>query len=378
MKKLATLGLALGLLLSMLASCAPAKRSAPETIGEPTDSMNLEYATEFSVDYYEGGYKRISIVDGGDFLVIPEGMEMPEDMKEAGVTPLQQPIENAYLAASAAMAFFADLGQVDALALSGAEQDSWQIPAAVEAMEAGNLVFAGKYSEPDYELMAEKGCTLAVESTMVDRVPEVKDKLRELGIAVLVDHSSKESHPLGRVEWIKLYAALFNEEQKAEAVFQKQVDLANSLLGSKETDTTVAFFYLNSDGVPCAPQADDYLSQMIALAGGKYVFAGPNAPHRDLETTKMEMETFFATAKDADCIIYNSTMYGELSNMEELLAKSDLMKEMKAVKNGNVWCTRDSMFQSTTDLGTIMESFHQIFSGEAEGQDEVPYLFRVH
>ena len=49
----------------------------------------------------------------------------------------------------------------------------------------------------------------------------------------------------------------------------------------------------------------------------------------------MQMEEFYAKAKDADYIIYNSTIDGELSTIDELLAKSNLLADFKAVKNGN-------------------------------------------
>lgn len=44
-------------------------------------------------------------------------------------------------------------------------------------------------------------------------------------------------------------------------------------------------------------------------------------------------------AKDADILIYNSTIEGELYSVDELLAKSTLFSDFKAVKEGNVYCT---------------------------------------
>lgn len=72
---------------------------------------------------------------------------------------------------------------------------------------------------PDYELILSGGCGLAVESTMVNHVPEVREKLEELGIPVLIDQSSYESHPLGRTEWIKLYGALLGKGGACAAAF---------------------------------------------------------------------------------------------------------------------------------------------------------------
>ena len=43
--------------------------------------MELNYATQYSVDEY-GGYKMITIVDGGRFLLIPEGAAVPLNIPE--------------------------------------------------------------------------------------------------------------------------------------------------------------------------------------------------------------------------------------------------------------------------------------------------------
>ena len=75
-------------------------------------------------------------------------------------------------------------------------------------METRNLLYAGKYSAPDYELILSEGCDLAIESTMIYHNPEVKEQLQNFGVPVFVERSSYESHPLGRMEWIKVYGLL--------------------------------------------------------------------------------------------------------------------------------------------------------------------------
>ena len=85
----------------------------------------------------------------------------------------------------------------DSISLSGTKADGWYIDEAKEALESGAVSFAGKYNAPDYELILSKKCDLALESTMIYHNPEVKEKLEEFGIPVLVEHSSYESHPLG-------------------------------------------------------------------------------------------------------------------------------------------------------------------------------------
>ena len=47
-----------------------------------------------------------------------------------------------------------------------------------------------------------------------------------LGVPVLVERSSYESHPLGRMEWVKLYGALFNREEAAKAYVSRADSMA--------------------------------------------------------------------------------------------------------------------------------------------------------
>lgn len=359
----------------LLSGCGQAQTQ--EGLGwEKEGSLELKYATEFSVDYYPQGYKVISLADGSRFLVIPQGREAPRGMPQ-DMVPLYQPLENIYLAATAAMCLFDALERLDAISLSGTRVDGWHIENARKAMEEGKILYAGKYSEPDYEMLLDYQCPIAIESTMIGHASEVRKKLEELGIPVLVDQSSNEPHPLGRTEWIKLYGALLNEEARAEEVFSQQLAYLEQAQSQEPSGKTVAFFHISSAGYVVARKSGDYVSKMLELAGGRYVFDDLGDPKTRTSTVNLEMETFFATAKDADYIIYNSTIGGEVRTMEELLAKNSLLAEFQAVKTGNVWCTAENMYQETTGLGQMVQSFQKIFSGEAEELTELPYLYRL-
>ena len=66
-----------------------------------------------------------------------------------------------------------------------------------------------------------------------------------------------------------------------------------------------------------------------------------------------------------------------VGSMEELLEKSPLLAQFRAVQNGNVWCTGKNMYQETTQLGQMIQSFRKIFSGEADNLTELPFLYRL-
>ncbi|MBR0104936.1 MAG: ABC transporter substrate-binding protein [Firmicutes bacterium] len=378
MKRTASVFLTFFLAVSVMCGCA-AEKSEVSGLGngwEPAGTMELKYAEEFGVDYYEDGYKLITLGDGSRFLVVPEGKDVPKGIS-GDITPIYQPVENIYLAATSAMCLFDAMDRLDAIKLSGTKAEGWYIENARKAMENGEIIYAGKYSEPDYELILENNCPLAIESTMIGHASEVKEKLEKLGVPVLTDQSSREKHPLARGEWIKLYSALLNEEEKADELFSEQVSYLEALPENVDTGKTVAFFYINSSGYVVARKSGDYVSKMIELAGGKYVFDNLGDPEKDTSTVNVEMETFYETAKDADFVIYNSTIGGEINTMEEFLALNDLLKNFKAVEKGNVWCTSKNMFQETMQLGQMISDFNKIFTNDGAEPEGVEYLHKL-
>lgn len=366
-------------LMMLLFACTfsvQAKEASSVSGLEYERSMELSYAEEFSVDYYKGGYALITIADSDKFLVVPKGKEAPENMEE-NIAVLKQPLNNIYLVATSAMDFFVSLDGLEKIRLSGTNENGWYIEEAKKALKDGSILFAGKYSAPDYELILGENCSLAVESTMIYHTPEVKEKLEQFEIPVLVERSSYESHPLGRTEWIKLYGVLLGKEEEAERLFKEQEERMESVLSEENTGKTVAFFYITTNGLANVRKSNDYVSKMIELAGGRYIFENLGEDDNALSTVNMQMEEFYAKAKDADYIIYNSAIDGELQTIDQLLEKSSLLKDFKAVKNGNVWCTGKNLFQESTGLGVMIEDIHKMLSSEGDSLTELTYMHRL-
>lgn len=337
-------------------------------------SMELKYAENFSVDYYVGGYKLLTVMDGTQLLVVPEGKAVSEDLEE-DVYIMQQPIENLYLVATAVMDMFDSLDAVDTIRLSGQKEGNWYIESANEAMANGDMLFAGKYNKPDYELIVSENCSLAIENMMISHSPEVIEMMEDFGIPVMIEYSSYESHPLGRVEWIKFFGALVGKEAEAEEAFEKQAAILEKVTADEKTDQTVAFFFITSNGLVQVRQSSDYVPKMIELAGGKYIFENLGDPESSRSTMNMQVEEFYNSAKDADFIIYNSSIDGGVNSIEELLDKCAVLEDFKAVQNGNVWCTTNDMYQQSMSIGYLIEDIHAMLQGEDE--TEMEYLFRL-
>jgi iron complex transport system substrate-binding protein len=367
------------IIISLLSGCSQDMDKNEKFLGNQLHtegSMELKYAKNFSVDYYKEGYALISISDGSRYLIVPEGKDIPTNLDKS-ITILRQPINNIYLVATSAMCLFDALDSLDTISLSGTKAEDWYIENAKAAMKAGDIIYAGKYNIPDYELIMSNNCKLAIESTMINHTPEVKDKLEELGIPVLTDQSSYESHPLGRTEWIKLYGLLTGKESEAKQLFDEQASYIDQLASQEKTDKTVAFFYISSSGNAIARKSGDYVTRMIELAGGNYIFDHLGNSESATSTVTLEMEEFYATAKDADFIIYNSTIDGELSSVEELIGKNSLLKDFKAVQNDNVWCTSKNMFQETTQFGLMISDIHRMLTDDDKDLTKLNFMYKL-
>lgn len=405
------------------------KEKLPKALGG-MERLQLEYAKEFSIDRFENGCKLISVSDGRRLFLVPteeagqpetqstgqqeaqpqsqpeaestgQPEAQPQSQPETGstgqpepqstgqpelealsealpddVTVLTVPVKNIYLAASAAMDMMRELDALDDIRLSATNEEGWYIDEAKEAMNSGKILYAGKYSTPDYERILSEHCELAVENTMIGHTPEVREKLESVGIPVVVDYSSHETDPLGRMEWILFYGALTGKDEKAKEAFEAQ-KAAMEFAGSGErTGKTVAFFYIMTNGAVNVKKPSDYIPRLIEQAGGTYIF-GVSEDSNKSSSMSMQMEEFYAAAKDADYLIYNSAVGGTIETVEELLEKSGLLSDFKAVKEGNVWCTAENLYQKSMALGDFASDIHVMLTEEKPDPAETKYLYRL-
>ena len=345
------------------------------------DSLPLLYTKGFEVEHYEDNaknrYSFITIADGnmsgetsqyflmasggkGDISLLEENKK-----KNPGLTVIYD-TKKTCIVSGQAMDPVAKLGAMENIAFSGRKKEDWAIPEAKDAMEKGRMVYAGKYSSPDFELLLSGGCGLMIENTMIYHNPKIKEKLEGIGIPVLVERSGYEDDPLGRLEWVKLYGAIFEREEEAKKLFDEQVERIEKVKGLPETDKTVAVFSVDSNGRVSVRRPGDYISRMIELSGGKYLPKGPLGDSSS-STVKLSMEDFFLKCESADILIYNSTISGEIEKKSDLVSKSKILKDMKAFKEGDIYCLSSDYYEMSMSTADFISDMRKVLSGEKEG-----------
>ena len=388
-----------------------------------TDSMDLTYATQFAVDYYQGDYALITIAGQQKYLLLPNGSaddaantsdnakdesdpdisgnvtikpdpdisgnaaakpdpdisdsagNIPEDLPDDIVVLKRNP-QRVYIASSSCMDFWRELDELDAVWFTSTKRQDWDLPEAAERMTDGDLEFVGKYNAPDFEYLLAENCGLAVENTMIYHTPDTLEKLESLGIPVLVEYSSYEESPLGRLEWIRLWGLLTGREKEADDFFSEQVKRVSKLMetaGSSAIDNgnstapRIVYFSINANGVIRVPKPSSYIPALIEMAGGKYALADADLTddsQNAASSMNMQMEDFYVLAKDADVLIYNGTIEGNLASIDDLIAKNALFKDFSAVKNHRVWCQDGDLFQHPTAVAEEVAAFGEVMAGQ--------------
>ena len=336
---------------------------------ELVDSLELQYATQFSVDFYEdaeaNSYKFIKIGnnESPQFILVGDTKNKPEGISE-NITYIND-VDKTYLVSTSVMDLLVTIDALDSVKFSGTDSKDWYIPEAKEKISSGNILYAGKYSAPDYELLISKECNLAIENTMIYHNPDVKEKLESLGIPVIVERSSYEENPLGKLEWIKLYGILYGKLEEANQFFEQQVSEISEIANLEETRKKVAIFSIDSSGMVTVRKPGDYLSKMVDMAGGVYIPSQlQGVDENSLSTIKITMEDFYVEAVDADILIYNSTIEGEVSSIDELVKKAEILADFNAVQSGEVYCLEKAYFQQSSDVAEFIEDVHNILCGE--------------
>lgn len=351
-----------------------------EVIDEDTglvyeSTMELKYAKSFSVDYYKDGYKVLTDWTGRKTVLVPEGKEIPEVKEEIDV--VQLPINKLGAFSTPIATELRPLGLMDKISLVTTKQDRWHIPEIKQMMEEDKITYVGKNSALDYELIElEKPDLILTTTGTMHGGDETIAKFNEMGVKWLSHASHRETDPRGRLEWVKLIGALFDKEKEAEEFFDAQLEkivvIEENVEKLEGERTTFATTFLSGD-VYYVRNKGDYEVKMFELAGGEYIFQDLN-PDKD-GNTKMTTEEFYKGIENAEILFYNNINGPSIQSIADLTANADYLKDIKAVKDKNVWGFKPHYYQSADHVADILNDLYTILTTPYGEITETEYYF---
>lgn len=164
-----------------------------------------------------------------------------------------------------------------------------------------------------------------------NEIEPLRKKLLKAGIVPVMIGEYTEKHPLGKAEWIKVFGAIYNQNELAGKIFDSIVDEYSKLkqlvanIGHKPT----VFTGLPWNETWHTPGGNSFTSQLISDAGGKYIFAN------DTSTINYQYDTeiIYQRAGNADFWI-NA---GIATTLQQIEIADSRMKLFAAFKSKNIF-----------------------------------------
>lgn len=286
-------------ILLLLSACTPK--------GEKADFGAVIYAPR----YAEG------------FTIHERGVRITHPWGEEWV-PTERPLRRIVAMSASHVGFIDALGQAGrVVGISGVRYiSSKNVPGVPDVGYEGNL---------NYELVASlRPDAMLIYSVAGERLP-VLDKLRELGIPVILIGDYLELSPLGKAEWVVAFGAMLGRQAEAEAFFGRV--RADYLAARKLAAGAIARpkVMLNAPWRDAwfVPGAGSYMVRLIEDAGGAYACADLPTP----ESRAIDAETAWRYASTADVWLHPN----EVTTLAALLAQHPRLADIPPLVRGQVY-----------------------------------------
>ncbi|MBJ7579324.1 ABC transporter substrate-binding protein [Devosia sp. MC532] len=292
-------------------------------------------AKNFSLSYHDS-YKLLTVkkpFPGGQpetYLLNLCGAPLPKLEQQIDAV-IQVPIRSVFAGSTTQNPSLLALGQVETIT-GIARKDFVSLPEVLAQISKPDVTEFESSGAVDVERIAsaQPDLVLAAGSGSAEMA-----QVRNLGISV-VNHSDwQETTPLGRAEWIKFVAALYNEEAKANAVYDEITAGYATAVASVAhlTDEQKPWVLSGSafEGTFFAAGGASFVAASIVDAGGRYVFeTDTNAGSFQIH----DFERLIVSALDAQFWIHASNDYLSLA---DIAADDPRLAALPAAQAGQVW-----------------------------------------
>jgi iron complex transport system substrate-binding protein len=198
----------------------------------------------------------------------------------------------------------------------------------------------------------------------------ILNKLEQANLKTFLVYEWKETHPLGRAEWIKVYGVLFQKQKEAGAIYEKikseYYQITDKLKHAEHKPTVFAGTYFGD--VFNVPAGDSYVAQLFKDANIDYVYS------RTEGTGSLNLSLEEVITKNATTEFWLNEGAAKKS---DLLKQSQKFKMLESLRTGKMY----SYFENTNcfwenspiEPHKILEDFGKIFHPTLFEEHELNY-----
>jgi len=360
-----------------LAGCGKTEggSSAQQTESVKTSKKaELKYTDKFSIEYLDNGVKKLTDAESRVTILVPRGKEAPAEYKDFPV--VYTPVKKVFYASMTQVCFLRPFNTLwGSVAAVASPKEEWYLDEIKNGLDKGSITYVGSGTQPDFEKIQALKPELVVVYTGSSPQTVLINKLKELNIPYVVDNEYMENDGMGRMEWIKFIAALYDKDEDAVKYFNSAVDRIKEMKSKVSSDAKpkVAWGMVHK-GTVYVPNAGSYVAKMIEEAGGDYVFKDMGKDKTSSEP--ISIEEFYNKAKDADILIYPSTP-SYVGTLKTLAETTPLLKDMKAFKEEKVWAFQPWYYQSLDKADETIIDLAYIFHPSVYKNEKLRHYYKV-
>lgn len=229
------------------------------------------------------------------YFLYPKGDRIPNALDS--ITYIPVPIRRIVCYSTTQLPYLELLGVEDALVAFPSTQYI-STPSIISRVENGQIRDLGQDNAINPEVLLDTEPDLVM-MYAVNSPGDEYTSINRADIPVIFNADYLEANPLGKAEYIKIFGALFEKEEKADSIFTAVSTSFEQLTKLTTQDTLTrptVFSGVVYGDTWFAPGADSWVAEYIKLAGGKYAF--DNQPGSG--SLQLSFESVYAQCLDAD------------------------------------------------------------------------------
>ena len=314
--------------------CTNGKKKSPHPFVEG-QILPLSYAKGFSISSYEQ-YRKITVLNpwqqsqGISFEYYLVDCNKPIPVELEGKQIVRTPVNCVICLSTSHIGFLSALNEISSLkALSGAGFVSE--PQVREALKLKKVFDVGYDQGINYELILSLKPDMIMAYGVGGEVTGFVNKLRDLGLNVILNGEYLEDSPLAKTEWIKFVGAFFNKNQEAEAFFSQVEKNYNEI---KQKVAAVNYHPFVLTGLPYKDAwwmagGNSNLAKLISDAGGDFLWH----ENTSRESFVVSLEEVVIRSSKADFWIN----CGTVNTINELISTDSRFTDFPLVKKKSVF-----------------------------------------
>ena len=304
-----------------------------ETAKNTTSEEVIQYASGLSIHKYSG-YSVVKVTNpwpdaNRDFTYIlqEKNAVIPDSLQQYTTIPV--PLKSIVVTSTTNVPFLEMLGVENKL-VGFPHTDYISSVKTRTLIDKGIVKNVGQNERLNMEKLIDLSPELIVTFGVDNSNPMIKN-LEKSGLKVMIQGDWMEQSPLGKAEWIKLYAALFGKEKEADQLFDNIVKEYNKALSSvknKQAKATVLYGNMYQDQWFVA-KGNSWVAQFLKDAKSNYLWA-------DVEGTGslgLTFEKVLEKAKNADIWI----AAGTFRTLNDLSSSNTHYSQFEAFGKKNVY-----------------------------------------